>query len=208
MSDWPEYICGKSFANVSKWVLCDRYQIKFNSEQIQENDLVFLNLELFNHFVNHIYNNRPRHKFILITFNSDKSFTDYHFGLLKDFVVKIYAMNNTVKNDMVKYVPIGFRDWPNETRKEIKEVGNIQNKHILLYMNFVIQTNIQKRTECFNVMNQYWVTKKKDIPVIIVNSWEEVTENFLLHNYETYYNKLINWKKENDWLSPNYWLNR
>jgi hypothetical protein len=48
----------------------------------------------------------------------------------------------------------------------------------------------------------------KTLPVIIVNSWEEVTENFLLYNYEMYYNKLIQWKKENNWLSPLYWLNR
>ena len=257
--NWTDYICGKSFAQISKWVICDRYQIKFISEEIQENDIVFLNLEIFNQFVNHIYNNRPRHKFILITFNSDKSFTDYHFGLIKDFVVKVYAMNNTCHNEMVKYVPIGFRDWPNETRKEIKEIGNIQTyKPNLVYMNFVIKTNIQKRSECFNAMNHNWVTKKQNIPihefyldlkqskyavspegtgidchriyeciyfdtipilktslmddfykrlpVIIVNSWEEVTENFLLHNYEMYYKKLINWKKENDWLSPKYWL--
>jgi len=257
-----DYICGRSFANISKWIFDNRYEIRFNSIEIQENDIVFLNLDLFNEFISHIFTNKPRNKFNLITFNSDKSFTKYHYSMVKDFVNKVYSMNNTINTvQNVKTLPIGFRDWPFETRDDIIKVGNISlDKSILLYMNFVIVTNASKRNECINVFEQCdWVTKKtnvsiesfytdlkqskyslspegtgidchriyeslyydtipilktslmdhfyKTLPVIIVNSWEEVTEKFLINNYDMYYNKLIDWKNKNkDWLMPSFWL--
>jgi len=224
-----------------------------------ENDIVFLNLDLFNDFLSHLFENKPRNKFILITFNSDKSFTYYHYSMIKPYVNKVYSMNNTV--EQVKTLPIGFRDWPVDTRNDIIKVGTMNlDKSILLYMNFVIHTNPYKRNECFNTFKDFeWVTKKRDIlielfyidlkkskyslspegtgidchriyecifydtipilktslmdkfyktlPVIIVDSWEEVTEEFLLNNYDKYYNKLIQWKNENqNWLSPTFWL--
>lgn len=43
-------------------------------------------------------------------------------------------------------------------------------------------------------------------PCIIVNNWSEVTEDFLINNYELNINKLIDWKKNNDWLDPKFWL--
>jgi len=254
-----DFICGRSFANISKWVFDNRYEIKFDSNQIMENDIVFLNLDLFNHFLGHLFKHKPMNKFILITFNSDKSFTYYHYSMIKPYVNKVYSMNNTV--EQVKTLPIGFRDWPFETRTNIIKVGEMNlDKNILLYMNFVIVTNASKRNECFNVFKDLeWVTKKtnvsvesfytdlkqskyslspegtgidchriyeslyydtipilktslmdkfyKTLPVIIVNSWEEVTEDFLLNNYDKHYNKLTQWKNENqNWLSPTFWL--
>jgi hypothetical protein len=254
-----DYICGKSFAKISKWVFDTRYEIRFDSNQIMENDIVFLNLDLFNNFISYIFKNKPRNKFILITFNSDKSFTYYHYSMIKPYVNKVYSMNNTV--EQVKTLPIGFRDWPFETREDIIKVGEMNlDKSILLYMNFVIDTNASKRNECFNTFRDCeWVTNKsnvsietfykdlkqskyslspegtgidchriyesiyydtipilktslmdhfyKTLPVIIVNSWEEVTEKFLINNYDMYYNKLIDWKNKNkDWLLPTFWL--
>jgi hypothetical protein len=254
-----DYICGRSFANISKWVFDTRYEIRFDSNQIMENDIVFLNLDLFDHFLSHLFKNKPINKFILITFNSDKSFTYYHYSMIKPYVNKVYSMNNTV--EQVKTLPIGFRDWPFETREDIIKVGTMNlDKTILLYMNFVIKTNFHKRMECFDVFkDSEWVTKTinvpvesfyidlkkskyslspegtgidchriyecifydtipilktslmdkfyKTLPVIIVNSWEEVTEKFLINNYDMYYNKLLQWKIENkDWLLPTFWL--
>ena len=43
-------------------------------------------------------------------------------------------------------------------------------------------------------------------PCIIVDNWSEVTEDFLIENYEFHINKLIDWKKNNDWLNPKFWI--
>jgi hypothetical protein len=54
-----------------------------------------------------------------------------------------------------------------------------------------------------SLMDKFYET----LPVIIVNSWEEITYDYLLDNYQAYYNKLINWKKKNYlWLNPMFWL--
>jgi hypothetical protein len=127
-------------------------------------------------------------------------------------------------------------------------------------MNFSINTNIQKREECYNTFkNESWILKENNVeplefykkmasskyvlspegtgidchriyesiffnsipilkkselddfynnlPVIIVNNWNEVTYDFLNKNYEKYYNNLIHWKiKHQHWLDAKYWL--
>jgi hypothetical protein len=256
-----DYIAGKSFANISKWVVCNRYKNFFISENVEHGDIVFLNLDLFAQFIQHINQHKPKNKFILITANSDQSFTYQHYYLIKDFVIKIYAGNNITEHDDVITTPMGFRDFPFETRIELSHVNNINvDKSILIYMNFVINTNVEKRKKCYDTFtNCSWVTQNsglalkdfyielkkskyalspegtgidchriyecmyydtipilkrsrmdnfyKKLPVIIVNEWEEITEEFLLKNYDTYYNNLIQWKNENkNWLHPHFWI--
>jgi hypothetical protein len=47
----------------------------------------------------------------------------------------------------------------------------------------------------------------KKLPVIIVQKWEDITEDYLNHNYDKFKENLDEWKKNNpDWFSANYWL--
>jgi hypothetical protein len=47
----------------------------------------------------------------------------------------------------------------------------------------------------------------KNLPVLIVDKWEDITEDFLNTNYEGLYNKLVEWKRNNpNWLDPKAWL--
>jgi uncharacterized protein (UPF0332 family) len=49
----------------------------------------------------------------------------------------------------------------------------------------------------------------KHLPVVIVKEWDEITEEFLIKNYNTYYNNLIMWKYNNsEWLKPKFWLEK
>ena len=64
-----------------------------------------------------------------------------------------------------------------------------------IYLNTI---PIVKRNEISDLHSKF--------PCIVVNSWSEITEDFLIRNYETNIEKLIDWKKNNDWLSPNFWL--
>lgn len=255
----PEYIGGKAFHSLSKWPYCSRNRFFVLPEHVQENDIIFLNLDDFDNFMIVIRSNPPRHKFILITYNSDKPFTDNHYRHLCDFTSKIYSQNNTVYwTDAVQTIPIGFRDWPHDTISVIKEIKE-EKKDILLYMNFCIDTNISKRQECFDTFrSESWVTKEsgvpmeefyksiaasmyvlspegtgidchriyesmyldaipivktslldpfyKKLPIVIVREWTEITEEFLLMNYDILYGKLKSWKERNNWLDASFWL--
>jgi len=57
------------------------------------------------------------------------------------------------------------------------------------------------------------IVKRNDIsdlhsrfPCVVVNNWNEIDIDFLNRNYETAINQLIDWKKNNDWLNPQFWL--
>ena len=48
---------------------------------------------------------------------------------------------------------------------------------------------------------------KYDFPIIVVNSWNIITEQFLMNNYEKYYRKLVDWKQKNpNWMEPTFYL--
>jgi len=44
------------------------------------------------------------------------------------------------------------------------------------------------------------------LPCIIIDSWSEITQDKLNNEYKQHYDNLIEWKKNNDWLNPKYWL--
>jgi hypothetical protein len=253
---FSNYISGLYFNKISNWNLCSRYSIKFQPENIKENDLVFVNLDYFNDFVHKLNTSKPINKFRLITHNSDASFTDNHYNQIASFVNQVFAINNVSSKAIT--IPIGFRD---STLDTLLSTHTSLPKTILLYMNFQIYTNEKARNECYNTFEKYsWVTNEKllklddyykrlseskyvlspegtgidchriyeaiylnsipiiksglmdsyfkKLPVIIINNWTDITEDFLVNEYSKYYSNLQNWKLNNkDWLSPKFWLN-
>ena len=165
------FISGLAFHRAAKWSLCPRYPMLFEPHKFKENDIVFLNLEFFGHFVEILKKNPPASKFVLITHNSDKLFDDHHYQIIKDVVTKVYAINNVCTNPAVCTIPIGYRDHPYNTMQQLVDTPNHPDKDILLYMNFELNTNMEKRTQCMNhFVNEPYVVKegflKKDaLPV-------------------------------------------
>jgi len=260
MESNKEIISGLAFHQIAEWSLCGRYPIKYSFEDIKENDKIFINLDNIYSFVDELKKNPPKNKFILITHNSDGQFREEYYNIISNFVNKIYAINNITNLPNVYSIPIGLRDWPNNTSSVIQSINKEDNKDFLLYMNFVIHTNFQKRIECFNCFNgKEWVFNKqnisineyykdiskskyilspegtgidchriyesiyfdsipilktnqmdnfyKELPVIIVNDWNEITKDFLEKKYDFYYDNLIKWKNNNpNWLYPEFWL--
>lgn len=45
-----------------------------------------------------------------------------------------------------------------------------------------------------------------ELPCIIVDNWNEINYNLLIDNYDLNVNRLVDWKKNNDWLNPKFWL--
>jgi len=254
------FISGLAFHKIANWSFCPRYPINLDPSNIKLNDLVFLNLDEFDNFMNIIKTTNPVHKFILITHNSDRCFTQEHFEELKPYVNRVFAINNICQDNTVVTIPIGFRDMPIFTIPILKDTEIEQDKTTLLYMNFSIATNYSKRLEClikfkdkqyvskgcnlplqefYNDLakskyvispegtgidchriyesiyfNSIPIIKKtdmdfffKNLPILIVEDWEQVTEEFLNNIYQTQINILKKWKDTNkNWLDPRYWL--
>ena len=254
-------LSGYEFHKISKWSFCPRYPSLFNPHNIQENDIVFLNLDCFNQFIRVLRDHKPVNKCILITHNSDKTFTDVHASLLQPYVNTVYAINTNCSSKIVRTIPLGFVDNKYKPHSFFANLASTPlPKSILIYMNFSIQTNVSIRTECFNVFQRYsWVTKEQSIPpeefykqlarsnyvlspegtgidchriyeslyldaiplvktskldafyeklpVVIVQSWEDITEQFLLENYAKHKERLDAWKNEHiNWYKAEFWL--
>jgi hypothetical protein len=46
-----------------------------------------------------------------------------------------------------------------------------------------------------------------NLPVVIVNEWNDVTEQFLIDNYNKFMTRLLDWKSVNpDWTDAKYWI--
>ena len=140
-------VSGLSFHNLANLSYCSRYPQTFEVEKVRENDLVFLNLDQFNQFVSVLHAIPPRYRFVLITQNSDKPFTNDHFKRIAPYVSKVYAINNLCNYEPVKTIPIGFQDSSLSIIQKCRLRG-MTRKNILLYMNFALNTNKIKRTEC------------------------------------------------------------
>ena len=140
-------VSGLSFHNLANLSYCSRYPQTFEVGKIRENDLVFLNLDQFNKFVSILHATPPRHRFVLVTHNSDKSFTNDHFKHIAPYVSQVYAINNLCNYDPVKTIPIGFQDTSLSIIQKCRLRG-MTRKNILLYMNFTLNTNKIKRTAC------------------------------------------------------------
>ena len=145
-------ISGHEYFKLSKWSYCPYYIVNFNPILVDENDIVFLNLDYFSQFIYLLRQSPPKHKFILITHNSYKSFTVEHLNLLLPYVNQIYAINCIVKHPNVTCIPVGFTDDKYKPHSDFYNL--LQNessiKDILLYSNFYVGLNKNKRLECLN----------------------------------------------------------
>jgi len=45
------------------------------------------------------------------------------------------------------------------------------------------------------------------LPILLVNDWNEITQKFLIENYNTLLEKLLKWRDENKtWFLPDFWI--
>jgi hypothetical protein len=162
-----EFVSGYEFHKLAHHSFCPRYPINLNPQSIKENDLIFVNLDSLSDFLNIFSSNPPKNKFRLITHNSDGSFNHQHLDRLLPYVSEIYPINCALKGSaIIKKIPLGFVDniyKPHHIFKKIRDKNDV--KSIFVYMNFAINTNYTKRTECQQIFsNKTWVLSQSDIP--------------------------------------------
>lgn len=146
-------ISGINYNNFCQWHVCPRYEQKFDLN-LNENDFVFLNLDIFEQFIGFITNNKPNKKFTLVTQNSDRNFTLDMYVRINPFINKVYAINATFQSEKLVKVPIGFNDTA------INYIVNIERNSIkdkLIYSNFKI-CHHKERENCFDYFSKFdWV---------------------------------------------------
>ena len=249
------------FCKLSKWRYCPYYGNNLNPELIQENDIVFLNLDYFIQFIHVVTTNKPKHKFILIIHNSYIMFNHTHFELLFNMVNHIYTINSGLIHPSISCIPMGFIDNKYISHNLFFKILNKnKKKDILLYSNFQLNKNKQTRIECLNsFIGKPWVHKDQTIPfeqylkkihrskyilapegktmdthriytaiffntipiikksemnyfymlfpIILVDSWNDITYNFLDKNYKNFYQKFMEWKHINHrWMYTDFWI--
>lgn len=255
-----DFISGYFYHKLCDWSVCPRYEQKFDVRNIKENDLVFLNIDYIEDFVNYLSLNTPKNKFILVTQNSDRDFTETMFNSVEKFTNKILAVNSSVSSSKMIKTPLGFNDHSTEVLEN--EDFSFNHKENFVYVNF--QTHHQPdRPKCLNYFKQFdWVEVEngllplkdyynklrtfkysicprgtgvdthriyesllygviplvktsflddlyKDLPVIIVNEWEDVNYDFLYENYETNLSNYFDWFNNNpNWFKSDYWIKK
>jgi hypothetical protein len=267
MDNKTTVISGRGFSNICDFIYCNRYTNHFDYDfsKIEENKKVFLNLDLFEKFLQKLKENPPKNKFILITHNSDSSFSDYHYNSISIFVNKIYALNNICNKSNVFTIPIGYRDFPIHLAPIhiYKNPLPIScNKTTLCVFNSNVGTNSNARNICNKLFtNKTWVLYEGKVniarfseqlqqskyvisprgagidchrtyeglyyncipiilscelnqfyskmPILIIDNWNCITQNYLEDKYIEYVDKLMKWKESNqDWMKASFWISK
>jgi hypothetical protein len=158
-------ISGKSFADKCHWIFDNRYPERriFDYSRASSGDWVFINGDFLYEFLNRVPLFADK-KFTFIIHNSDQSFDEAKLQRLLRFANHIYAINTTVKHPLLTTIPIGFVD------KQLPFLQSFQHpkceRDIEIYMNFTMNTNIEKRKECASIFeNDPRVVQRSNVSV-------------------------------------------
>lgn len=162
-------VCGYEFAKLCKFIFCPRYNPELTDfiTAIQENDLIFLNLDYIKYFITYLQRYRNVPKFNLIVHNSDQPFDNDKFYSISLYTNRIFAINTTCFNtSIVKTIPLGFIDTTSKPHMILKAIAlQKMDKIFFMYMNFSIATNRIERHRCFDMLkDKSFITKENDLP--------------------------------------------
>jgi hypothetical protein len=155
-------LSGKYFADRCRWVEDWVYPTRppYVRREANDGDRVFLRGSAVYKFVQMKTGSRfnPLKKHVFVVHNSDESFDERKLNALLPYASHIYAINTTVKHPKLTTIPIGFPDAALDFVSTFKHPD--VPRDIEIYMNFSINTNVQKRLDCYNAL-------KDDLRVVI-----------------------------------------
>lgn len=100
-----------------------------------------------------------KNPFLLVFHNSDVSFEKEHLKLFEYLpnLKKIYSKNCIVNHEKVTPLPIGIANTP-FAHGQLSVINRVRNQDLnkdnLVYFNFSIQTNNEKREECYQKISR------------------------------------------------------
>lgn len=255
------YISGDTFRAHCNFIFDETGQ-SLNPFKVKNGNTIFVKTDYLATFFSKIHP-RIRKKYILITHNSDHPVTDKFSKFFEDTkIIAWFAQNvENCSHPKLHPIPIGLANkyWSHGNINLINEMMEIApnlQKHILLYMNFLVATHINERSMVANLFKDesYCVIESpkeygaylkdlasskfvlsprgngldchrtwesllmgaipivktssldplfEDLPVLIINDWNEINYEFLLKKYEEINSKKYNIKK----IYFEYWLN-
>jgi hypothetical protein len=162
-------LSGKYFADSCKWVDDWTYPDRpiYSKVLAKSGDRVFIRGSRVYRF-EFQFLRYSRRKHIFVIHNSDQSFDQAKLDLLLPYTLHIYAINTTVKHPKLTTIPLGFPDGalsflPTFKRPDVP-------RDIEIYMNFSVNTNIQKRMDCYNTL--------KDDPRVVMKGERKCEEYY------------------------------
>ena len=185
-----QLLCDHFIGNIDDFVfnpVISKYtekHIDINSDYIVDNDYrVFCYTHLLDNVDLLIKRlSKFANKCVLVFHNSDNSFNKEHLVLLEklDIVDEIYTQNVNVIHDKVIPIPIGLANymWNHGNLDLFTKILQENNrKDNLIYFNFGINTNIEKRIDCYNKLTKKGLTFSQNLPY----------ESYLRKLSKTYY---------------------
>jgi len=137
-------ISGKGFSDLCAWNYDPRYRDRpFLQWGSRAGDWVFINGDYLDQFLS-IRLATPK-RFNLVIHNSDKPFDAGRLARTLPRALRIYAINTTVRHPQLTTIPLGL---PDSALKHIEGIRPSADRHIEIYSNFLVGTNVAARTEC------------------------------------------------------------
>jgi len=107
-----------------------------------------------------------KNEFILITHNSDENITEKYLKIAEhEKIIHWFSQNVMIDHSKLSIIPIGIANsmWDHGNLDCITPFLFNKNKTQLLYFNFNVNTNVEKRQECKEILEQngYIFTESK-----------------------------------------------
>jgi len=151
-------------------------------ENIKDNyenpKLIFTYTHTLDELIKHI--NKFNNKFILITHNSDNNINDKYLNLLNNpLLIQWFTQNPCINHNKLSFLPIGIANsmWQHGNIDIIKKNLFCKNKDFLIYFNFNIDTNVEKRLKCKNILINKGIVFLPSLP------FEEYSNILSRHKY-------------------------
>ena len=120
------YITGDGFRAMADHIYDEITKVK--EENVKEGDIVFINSSLVEEYFKKIHKN-IKHRYILISHNSDKNITEDHLKYLDDKIIKWYAQNVLVKDPKINPIPFGLAGL-SKFMKSGKDSNNFRDRFL------------------------------------------------------------------------------
>lgn len=143
-------------------IICNQISKHLNIDSINTEFDNPIHIFCYSHLINELSSKIHflKNKFILITHNSDTNIelNDYVKNILNcTNLIKWYAQNIIYEDNKLILLPIGLANsmWPHGNLSLFNDIiltNNLDKKSKLIYFNFKINTNINKRKPCYEIL--------------------------------------------------------
>jgi hypothetical protein len=183
-------LSGQLFQNKCKWNFDNRYPIKKWKLflEVKKGDRIFMKFEdIFNFLL--LARTLPV-PVDLVIHNSDHSFTQDMFNVLKPYARVIYAVNNECPYAIT--LPLGFRDHQYTSHHIIKHILNEPpvERTIKCLINFLISTNVAVRQPVFDFFKDKSFCTTQDYTTYNYSKSLNHSDSETMHRRTDYYRTL------------------